>query len=64
MKRKFLEVVKLGDAILLGDDLSDGTEQAFFSAANAFLRKYRARYFCNEIEYYIERVNKKIVFNA
>lgn len=64
MKKDFINVLKLGNAILLGGDLSDGLASAFFSAAGAFLSKYRARYYCGEVEYYIERVNKKIIFNA
>lgn len=64
MKKDFINVLKLGDAILLGGDLSDKTTSDFFSVASAFLSKYRARYYCDEVAYYIGRVNKKIIFNA
>lgn len=64
MKRKFLEVAKLADVILFGGDVSSEAETAFFRAANDFLSQYRARVYCNEVRYFIERVDKKIVFNA
>ena len=60
MKKDFLKVVNLAELVLFNNAGPD----AFFKAADTFLSKYRNRVYCGEIRALIERVNKKIVFNA
>lgn len=60
MKKEFLEVVNLAEMVLFNNASPDD----FFKAADAFLSKFRICAYCSEIRELIERVNKKIVFNA
>lgn len=60
MKKDFCNICVLCDAILLGNDLSVETVDAFFSSAIAFLNKYSNSYYCSEVEFFTERVNKKL----